>query len=108
MPLEKYTVIVSERRFVFTRDQLESEPGNFLATYFLGGFREARTGTKELELETEPLLFELIQAHLRGYDIFPIEDACVPPEIYVKGEHAEGAEERSRLLWAGEVVAVDR
>ena len=78
MPRDTYVVIVSGQRFIFTRDQLESEPGNYFATYFLGDFNEATNSTNELELETEPLLFEPIQAHLRGYTIFPIQDTCIP------------------------------
>jgi hypothetical protein len=78
MPSKKYTIIVSRQQFVFTRDQLESEPGNYFATYFFGDFEEAASGTKDLELETEPLFFKLIQAHLRGYKVLPIQDAYIP------------------------------
>lgn len=78
MPSDKYVVIVSGQRFTFTRDQLESEPDNYFTTYFLGDFNEATNSINELELETEPLLFELIQAHLRGYTIFPIQEGCIP------------------------------
>ncbi|PVF94822.1 hypothetical protein CPB86DRAFT_817714 [Serendipita vermifera] len=78
MPIEKYTIIVNEERFVFTRDQLESDPGNYFAQYFLLGFKEVPKGTREMEIEKEPLFFKLIQAHLRGYDIFPLPDHWIP------------------------------
>jgi hypothetical protein len=78
MSSDQFTVIVSGQRFAFTRDQLESDPGNYFATYFLGGFKEASSNAKEMILEKDPLLFTLIQAHLRGYDPFPIADAFTP------------------------------
>jgi hypothetical protein len=78
MSLDQYTVIVSGERFVLTRGQLESEPGNYFATYFLGEFKEASNNSREMILEKDPLLFTLIQAHLRGYDPFPITDAFTP------------------------------
>jgi hypothetical protein len=74
-----YAIVVSGEIFNFTRDQLESDPGNYFATYFFGGFEEAAQGAQELRLEKEPRLFQLIQAHLRGYDILPIPETMVPP-----------------------------
>lgn len=85
MPVEKYTIIVEGERFSFTRDQLDSDPGNFFATYFSGGFPEVPYGTKEMEIEKEPLLFRLIQAHLRGYDVLPLSDQFVPPYMTKEG-----------------------
>jgi hypothetical protein len=85
MSRRKYTIIVSGQRFVFTRDQLESEPGNYFATYFFGDFKEAASATKELELDTEPLFFKLIQAHLRGYKVLPIQNVYVPDYTSSKG-----------------------
>jgi len=73
-----YAIIVSGERFNFTRDQLESDPDNYFATYFFGGFEEAAQGAQELSLEKEPKLFQLIQAHLRGYDVLPIPETMVP------------------------------
>jgi hypothetical protein len=70
-----YAITVSGEEFYFTWDQLESDPGNYFMTYFLG--REGRA-TKQLRMEKEPKLLQLIQAHLRGYDIFPIPDTIVP------------------------------
>jgi hypothetical protein len=78
MSTEHYTVITSGERFVFTREQMQSEPGNYFATYFLGDFAESKNGVKELVIEKEPLLFKLIQAHLRGYEILPLAEAAIP------------------------------
>jgi hypothetical protein len=73
-----YAIIVSGEKFVFTQDQLESDPGNYFLNHFFDRFGEA-VGKREYRVEKEPKLFQLIQAHLRGYDIFPIPDAIVPP-----------------------------
>jgi hypothetical protein len=73
-----YTIIVSGERLTFSREQLESEPRNKLAEYFFGTPSQPSTGKLELRLEKEPALFKLIQAHLRGYNIFPIGEGCVP------------------------------
>lgn len=81
MPNEKYTVVLSGQRFVLTREQLESEPGSYLATYFLGDFKEAADDTREMDLERDPVLFKLIQSHLRGYEIFPLADTCIPHDM---------------------------
>ncbi|KIM22407.1 hypothetical protein M408DRAFT_27711 [Serendipita vermifera MAFF 305830] len=75
----RYTITVGTEQFRFTRDQLESDPGNYFATYFFGEFTEASQGARELVIEKDIQLFRLIQAHLRGYDIFPLPDAAVPP-----------------------------
>lgn len=85
MAIEKYTIIVNGERFVFTRDQLESDPGNYFWQYFLGGFKEVPYGTTEMEVEKEPLFFKLIQAHLRGYEILPLPDQCIPPYMTKEG-----------------------
>ncbi|CAG8669000.1 726_t:CDS:1 [Acaulospora colombiana] len=79
MSQDIYALIVSGECFKLTKDQLESDPGNYLATYFLGDFAEATDGVQELHISKEPKLFTLIQAHLRGYTIFPIPDSIVPP-----------------------------
>jgi hypothetical protein len=73
-----YTLLVGGGRFELTREQLESDPGNYFATYFLGEFREAAEGRRELRLHRDPKLFKLIHAHLQGYDILPLSDACIP------------------------------
>ncbi|PVF94080.1 hypothetical protein CPB86DRAFT_789396 [Serendipita vermifera] len=73
-----YSLIVSGERFTFTRDQLESDPGNYFATFFFGDFAEARSGCTELIIEKEPKLFKLIQAHLKGYTILPLSASSIP------------------------------
>lgn len=78
MPNVHYSVVVSGERFILTRDQLESDPGNYFVTYFLGDFAESANGVNELVTEKEPLLFKLIQAHLRGYEILPLTSSSIP------------------------------
>lgn len=68
-----YTLVVSGERFSFTQEQLESDPDNYFTSCFGSSW-----GMKELVIEKEPALFKLIQAHLRGYEIFPIPEAYVP------------------------------
>jgi hypothetical protein len=85
MSTDKYTIVVGDQRFSFTRGQLMVEPGNYFETYFLGNFQEAVHDTRELYLEKDPLLFTLIQAHLRGYDPFPFPDSCVPQYMTKRG-----------------------
>lgn len=75
---ERYVIVASGERFVFTRDQIESDPGNYFAVYFFGEFAEGSRGIRELVVEKEPFLFKLIQAHLRGYEIFPLPDSRIP------------------------------
>ena len=73
-----YAIIVSGERLTFTREQLESEPNNKLAEYFFGTSSQPSTEKREMRIEKEPALFKLIQAHLRGYNIFPIQNGFVP------------------------------
>ncbi|PVF94081.1 hypothetical protein CPB86DRAFT_834587 [Serendipita vermifera] len=79
-----YTLVVSGERFELTKDQLESDPGNYFQTYFLGEFQEAANGVKELTLHKEPKLFKLIQAHLRGYEVIPLSDTYVIPDYMTR------------------------
>lgn len=85
MSTEEYTIVVSGQQFTLTRDQLESEPGNYFASYFLGRFQEASNNTREMKLQKDPLLFKFIQAHLRGYDPFPIPESFVPSYMTKEG-----------------------
>jgi hypothetical protein len=68
-----YALRVNDETIKLTFDQLNSDPGNAFAKYFSG-----RSNGSWMEIESEPGLFKLIQAHLRGYDIFPIPDGSVP------------------------------
>ncbi|KAG8821285.1 hypothetical protein FRC19_008028 [Serendipita sp. 401] len=86
--MSSYTVKIDDAEFKFTKDQLDSEPGNELATFFLQGIDRASNSQstgKVLRLEKDPLLFKLIQAHLRGYDVLPIPDTLVPNYMSKEG-----------------------
>ena len=85
MSNERYTIVVSGERLVFTRDQIESDPGNYFATYFFGEFAEGTRGIRELAVEKDVRLFRLIQAHLRGYSILPLAPAAIPPYMTMEG-----------------------
>ncbi|PVF94079.1 hypothetical protein CPB86DRAFT_741155 [Serendipita vermifera] len=73
-----YSLIVSGERFELTKDQLESDPGNYFATFFLGDFAEASNGCTELIVAKEPKFIRLIHAHLRGYTILPLSPSSIP------------------------------
>jgi hypothetical protein len=73
-----YAIIVSGERLTFTREQFESEPNNKFTEYFFETSSQSSTEKREMRIEKEPTLFKLIQAHLRGYTIFPIQDGFVP------------------------------
>ncbi|KAG8767864.1 hypothetical protein FRC20_005422 [Serendipita sp. 405] len=79
-----YIVKIGDEEFRFTQDQLDYEPGNYLANHSLQRVdSKARSHVVEADnrtllLEKDPVLFKLIQAHLRGYDVLPIPDALVP------------------------------
>jgi hypothetical protein len=73
-----YSLIVSGERFELTKDQIESDPGNYFATFFFGDFAEANNGCSELVISKEPKLFKLMQAHLRGYIILPLSPSSIP------------------------------
>jgi hypothetical protein len=80
MSSEKYTIVVSGERLVLTRDQIQSEPGNYFDTFFFGlGFMEGASGVREITIERDVHLFKLIQAHLRGYVVLPLADTALPP-----------------------------
>jgi hypothetical protein len=66
-----YTLVVSGERFDITTDQFATEPGNWLVAGLSGSKRE-------VQIQAEPAIFKLIQAHLRGYDILPLSDGAVP------------------------------
>jgi hypothetical protein len=72
------TVVVSGERLILTRDQIESDPGHCFETYFFGEFSEGARGARELIVEKDVRLFKLIQAHLGGYEIFPLADSAIP------------------------------
>jgi hypothetical protein len=75
---DQYTLVVGGDRFVLTKDQIQSDPGNHFDTYFFGKAIEVADGMQELRLAKEPAIFKIIQAHLRGYEVFPISDGLVP------------------------------
>jgi hypothetical protein len=83
-----YNLNVGGEGFVLTKYQIQSDPGNYFATYFLGDFSEAANGNRELKLEKDPVIFKIIQSHLRGYEVFPIPDGLAPAymtkEVFMK------------------------
>lgn len=91
MPQKEYTIIVSGEKFVFSKGQLDTEPDNYFSTCFFGSFSEGEaqtlTDNPELVLYSDPKLFKLIEAHLRGYRVLPIPANWVPE--YMTSENAQ-------------------
>jgi hypothetical protein len=63
MPSEKYTILVCDQWFSFTRDQLQVEPGNYFETYFLGNFQEAAHAFKHIYGDTTRSPFQIPLYH---------------------------------------------
>ncbi|KAG8824306.1 hypothetical protein FRC19_002076 [Serendipita sp. 401] len=76
--MSSYKVIVRERTFTLSKEQILFDSPNYFSTYFLGGFSEAAEGAKQLTLQRHPALFELVYEYLNGYDVLPIPESYIP------------------------------
>lgn len=74
MDIDNFTIIVRDKTFTLTKDQLEFDSPNYFTTYFLGEFKEGQDGKKSVVFNRHPALFELVVEYLTGYDIFPVPD----------------------------------
>lgn len=70
-----YTIIVKDKTFLLTKEQIQFDSPNYFTTYFLGEFKEGNEGKQTLSFQRHPVLFELIVDYLTGYDIFPLPGA---------------------------------
>lgn len=83
--IDLYTITLSGKTFILTKDRLKSDPDNYFTTYFFGGFEDTSQGAHEIMIQKELILFKMIQSRLRGYDILPIRDTFVPPDMIKEG-----------------------
>lgn len=69
-----FLVEVQEQRFTLSKEELLSEPGNGLIDRLLkpDARRDWETGFPIVFLDTDPNLFRLTHAHLKGLEIFPL------------------------------------
>lgn len=74
-PHAVYTLLVDSETLTISQPHLFREPSNTLLRLFAEDPQVARHG---LRIHGEPALWKLVQAHLRGYDIFPLRDGVVP------------------------------
>ncbi|KAG9090865.1 hypothetical protein FRC06_000849 [Ceratobasidium sp. 370] len=76
---DQFIVIVSEKRFVLTKAQLEFDSPNYLSKWFLEN--ASRFQDQILELTRDPDLFRLVVDHLSGYSVVSLS----PPTISLPG-----------------------
>lgn len=61
--------------FSLSKDIIRTDSPNFFTAAFLGKFQES--DSKQIVVDRNPHIFELIVEYLRGYDILPLsQDAC--------------------------------
>ena len=75
--MEEYKIIIRGQSFTLTRDQIDTDSPNFFTKHFIGVPRESCP--REIKLERNPALFQLIIEHLNGYQIVPLEDSAILP-----------------------------
>jgi hypothetical protein len=72
-------IIFDDERITLTKTLLLNEPTNIFLTRFIEPADANGTkNTHEITIDADPLFFKLIQAHLRGYEIFPLADGVIP------------------------------
>jgi len=72
MATEEYHIIVRGEKFILDEHQILFDSPNYFSWYFLGDFREAAEGRRQLLLRRDPFLFKLVEAHLSGYPVLPL------------------------------------
>jgi hypothetical protein len=84
---KEFIIIVSNRVFVLTRDQIHRDGPNYFTMFFEGGFRESKEGVRELKLYRDPYLFTFIHMYLTGYDILPLPRTDIPWHLSEETRH---------------------
>jgi len=87
MTTEEYHIIVRGKTFILDEHQILFDSPNYFSSYFLGDFREAAEGRRQLVLRHDPFLFKLVEAHLSGYPVLPLPSslpAHMSPETAIK------------------------
>jgi hypothetical protein len=78
----KYWIRVHNEDFYLTDNELQSEPGNALIEPLTKSDtpsdNQPPQGLPSVSVHTDPNLFRLIHAHLRGFEIFPLSSQGLP------------------------------
>jgi len=88
MTTEEYHIIVRGEKFILDKHQILFDSPNYFSSYFLGDFKEAAEGQRQLILRRDPFLFKLVEAHLSGYPVLPLPcslPAHMSPETAIEG-----------------------
>ena len=87
MTTEEYEIIVRGEIFILDKHQILFDSPNYFSSYFLGDFKEAAEGQRQLTLRRDPFLFKLVEAYLSGYPVLPLPTslpAHMSPETAIK------------------------
>jgi len=77
---EEFRVLVRDETFVLDKHQILFDSPNYFRSYFLGGFKEAAEGQRQLTLRRDPFLFRIIENYLSGYSVIPLPPN-LPPHL---------------------------
>ena len=80
MATEEYQIIVRGETFILDRHQILFDSPNYFSSYFLGDFREAAAGHRQLTLRRDPFFFRMVEAYLSGYPVLPMP-AILPAHL---------------------------
>jgi hypothetical protein len=80
MASEEFRVIVRDQVFVLDKHQILFDSPNYFSSYFLGEFKEAAEGQRQLTLRRDPFLFRIIENYLSGYSVLPLPPN-LPPHL---------------------------
>jgi len=84
---EEYHIVVRGQKFILDEHQILFDSPNYFSSYFLGNFKKAAEGWRELILRRDPFLFKLVEAHLSGYPVLPLPYSLpghMSPETAIK------------------------
>ncbi|QRV97106.1 hypothetical protein RhiJN_25125 [Ceratobasidium sp. AG-Ba] len=73
---ERFVVVVSDRRFVLSRAQIEYDSPNYFTDYFLN--EHGKAIHDRLEINRDPDIFELVLRYLNGYQVIPFSRELAP------------------------------
>ena len=80
MTSEEFQVRVRDQIFVLDKYQILFDSPNYFSSYFLGEFKEATEGQRQLTLRRDPFLFRIIENYLSGYCVLPLPPN-LPPHL---------------------------
>lgn len=75
----EYTITLRGQSFVLTEDLISADGPNYFTACFKGGYSENET--RMIKLGRSPELFMIIIDHLTGYEILPLHEDSLPPNM---------------------------